>query len=258
MCNFYFPYVFLLLPVILFGGYYFIRKNISGYEIDTFQDIETIYHAHSPKIYIFSFLVGVSTFLGIAFFAHPYCLEQQEDEHVMDLGILLDSSYSMLARDLHPNRFEATTQAISDFLPQSEGKGVRVGMYIYAGFPFTLSDYSFDIDTLQDIISKTQIDMIDQSERDLQGTASSDALLQGIQGMDSSVEKVLILLTDGEINRGYAIEPVIAHLKEKNIRVYTVGIGKGEPIDIEIYDEFGSVFRTQVEGLKSDTLKAIA
>ena len=79
---------------------------------------------------------------------------------------MLDTSYSMLAKDIYPNRLEASTSMIDEFIEQSEA--VRIGLYVYAGFPFELSPYSLDIDRLRFDIQNLQIDTIDQTKSWLQ------------------------------------------------------------------------------------------
>jgi len=65
-----------------------------------------------------------------------------------------------------------------------------------------------------------------------------DALLIATNLFDekSEREKVIILLTDGEANKGIDPKLALKMLKEEGIKTYTIGIGGNEKTFVETYD----------------------
>ena len=47
-----------------------------------------------------------------------------------------------------------------------------------------------------------------------------------------SREKVIVFITDGEANKGVDPKLALKLLKEKNIKTYTIGVGKSEQTSI--------------------------
>jgi len=258
MYSFITPYLLITIPIGLLGFYVWYSKNNRAKEVWIFSDIEQIYHRSS--IYLSLLLVWwvmsiVS--LGIAL-AHPvsYNTSGSDNSYFLDVWVVLDSSYSMLAQDVYPNRFEASLDMIQTFV--TDARWIRTGLYVYAGAPFELSPYSFDTDALIYDIKNVQIDTIDQTKTWLQWTASADALLMASLQTNDAIPSALVLISDGEINRGQTPLAVVQYLKGKNIPVYTIWIGWWEKVDVPIYDTLGWKQVVSVEALQSDTLEAIA
>lgn len=179
----------------------------------------------------------------------------------VDINIVLDVSYSMLASDIEPNRLEASKSIIADFIDQLEAD--RVWVTVFAGKPFVSLPLNFDYDLTKKIIGRISEETIQQRNFSMQGTALWDALLLAWESFDreDDREKIIILLTDGEANKW--VDPLIA-MKYLNdtfqtgIRIYTIGIGWDENTYVELKDDFGNTYRTPVAALDEKTLRSIA
>lgn len=178
----------------------------------------------------------------------------------IDIFLALDVSYSMAAEDLKPNRLEAAKKVVADFIKEA---GVnRIGMVIFAGKPMTLLPLSMDYGVLQDHVNLLRLEEIPFS-----GTNIGDSIAMCVFHMEKepTKSKVIVLLTDGENNSGYADPLAAAKIaKEKGIRIYTIGVGSegGAPIPMRTpygtryaRDETGALLMPKIDPV---TLKAIA
>ena len=136
----------------------------------------------------------------------------------LDLLVVLDTSRSMMASDIKPTRLQQAKWGIRDLLRNLRGD--RVGLVPFAGSsilqcPLTI-DYAAFTMTLDDVYSG----LIPRG-----GTAIEQALRTAIDSFpkDGAADRVVLLVTDGEDHEGDPLK-LLPELKEKNIRVYTIGI----------------------------------
>ena len=87
----------------------------------------------------------------------------------IDLVIALDTSLSMLAEDMKPNRLERAKQEIFDFI--SGLKGDRVGIVAFAGDAFVLVPLTVDYDAALMFAQTADVDIVSK-----QGTALDKAI----------------------------------------------------------------------------------
>lgn len=168
----------------------------------------------------------------------------------------------MIAEDIQPNRLEAAKKVLEDFFGKLESD--RVGLILFSGMPFTSIPLTFDYTFLKEYIANIQVDMIDQSRMDMAGTAIGDSLLLASANLskektDDTKEQIIILITDGEANKG--IDPLLSlkYLKEQNIKTYTIGVGKDDVTTITIPSPInGFSQKVQVGGIDEETLQKIA
>jgi len=145
---------------------------------------------------------------------------QQIKRKGRDVVILLDTSRSMLAEDIKPNRLERSKIAISDLLERLQGD--RIGIITFAGnatvkCPLT-QDYAFVRLLLADISTESTT---------RGGTKIGDAIRKATQDVfdnQSRQYKDVILITDGDDHDSL---PVHAAEKaaEQGIRIIAIGLG---------------------------------
>ena len=175
----------------------------------------------------------------------------------LDMVVVLDTSRSMMASDIKPSRLQQAKWGIRDLLRNLRGD--RVGLVPFAGTsilqcPLTI-DYAAFTMTLDDVYSG----IIPKG-----GTAIEQALRTAIAAfpVDGAADRVVLLITDGEDHEGDALS-LLTELKEKNIRVFSIGIGtlEGEMVpadegqDAFFKDRQGQIVKT---ALKEDTLQKLA
>lgn len=191
--------------------------------------------------------------------ADPHLKNQKKKivKNGIDIAIVLDLSYSMLAEDIKPNRLEVAKKVISDFTSQLSTD--RVWLVLFSGKPFTSVPLTFDYDFITQYVKDITIDAINQDYSHLQWTAIWDGLLYGAWLFDENDErkKVIVLLTDGEANRGIDPLQALKYVKDKNIQVDSVGIGW----DVDTYVTIRNIYGTQrlaVGWIDEQNLQAIA
>jgi Ca-activated chloride channel family protein len=138
----------------------------------------------------------------------------------VDIMLILDTSTSMKAQDFRPNRFVAAREVATDFI--NERVSDRVGLVVFAAQAFTQVPLTLDYPFLIEMLQAVEVGIIED------GTAIGTALITGINRLRESdaMSKVVILLTDGQNNRG-EIDPGTAAeaAATMGVRVYTIGVG---------------------------------
>lgn len=158
--------------------------------------------------------------------------EQSLVRRGIDVIVLLDTSRSMLARDIQPNRLERAKLSIrDDLLPALAGD--RVALITFAGLPSLkcplTSDYGFARLALDDVT-------FESSPRG--GTLIGDALRMAKSAFDEKLDtyKLILLITDGEDQDSFPVEAARVIWDEKRIPIVAVALGdekQGARIPIE-------------------------
>ena len=138
----------------------------------------------------------------------------------VDIMLILDTSTSMKAQDFRPNRFVAAREVATEFINSRVSD--RVGLVVFAAKAFTQVPLTLDYPFLVEMLQAVEVGMIED------GTAIGTAMITGINRLRESEakSKVIILLTDGQNNRG-EIDPGTAAeaAAAMKVRVYTIGVG---------------------------------
>ena len=155
--------------------------------------------------------------------ARPRSSEKMEkiDTEGIDIILAMDVSTSMLARDLTPDRLNASKDIAIEFISQRPSD--RMGIVVFAGESFTQCPLTTDRATLINLMKEVQTDLIED------GTAIGNGLATAVARMKDSDarSRVIILLTDGVNNRGEISPQMAAEIaKTYGVRVYTIGVGK--------------------------------
>jgi len=178
----------------------------------------------------------------------------------LDIMIVLDTSNSMEAEDLKPNRLEKAKQEIRGIVERLSGD--RIGLVLFAGQSFIHCPLTLDYSAFNIFMDVVGTDIIPT-----QGTAIGDAIETALAGYEKEDRKykVMILLTDGEDHDTKPIEAA-EKASEMGVKIYTIGLGsvRGEPIPIKNKrgdvlgykkDENGEVVMTSLD---ESTLRQIA
>ncbi|HXJ61563.1 MAG TPA: VWA domain-containing protein [Verrucomicrobiae bacterium] len=155
----------------------------------------------------------------------------------LDVVVAIDTSRSMLATDLSPNRLRRAQLAALDL--KRLARGDRLGLVAFAGSAFLQCPLTLDDEAFRQSVETLDVTIIPQG-----GTALAEAIEAAKsafkQGNDN--HKVLVLFTDGEDHDGNALEAAQAAAKE-GMRIFTIGVGtaNGEllrTVDVQGRTEF--------------------
>ena len=139
----------------------------------------------------------------------------------IDIILALDISSSMLAEDFQPqNRLQVAKERIKQFILGRQAD--RIGLIAFAGEALTQVPLAVDYPVLLAATDNIQAGMLED------GTAIGTAITTAANRLRNAPgrSRVLILLTDGENNRG-AIDPRTAAQAAAayDVRIYTIGVG---------------------------------
>jgi Ca-activated chloride channel family protein len=160
--------------------------------------------------------------------------------------VVLDTSKSMLAADIPPNRLQQAKWAVRDFVRHL--KGDRIGLVAFAGSSFLQCPVTVDYAAFTMMLDDLYAGIIPRG-----GTAIAQALENAAESFDreSESDKVIILITDGEDHEGDPVE-MAEKLKDEKIRLYSIGVGtpEGELIPAQgggyVKDEQGRVVKSTI------------
>lgn len=239
-----FLYILLLLPAA--WVWYWLKDTdsrpkfqISSYEAFTAKTRTWKYYFRHVQIVLKSGAFGL---LVIAL-ARPQSSSSKQNVNIegIDIVMAMDISGSMLAEDFSPNRLEAAKDVAKEFIMGRPGD--RIGLVVFSGESFTQCPLTSDHPILINLLKEIKSGMIED------GTAIGDGLATAVSRLKESnaVSKVIILLTDGENNRGF-IDPASAAEISKvfGIRVYTIGVGTIGTAPYPVQTPFGMQYQ-QVE-----------
>ena len=160
--------------------------------------------------------------LGILALARPQVRDVVHERFAegIDIMLVLDLSTSMKAEDFRPNRFEAAKDVAARFV---DGRvSDRIGLIVFAAQAYTQAPLTLDYDFLKEMLRSVQMGLIED------GTAIGTALATATARLeDSDAEsRVIILLTDGQNNRGEVDPATAADVAEAiGVKIYAIGVG---------------------------------
>ncbi len=183
----------------------------------------------------------IVSLVGLAFVILAACGPQfgsklQEVRHTgVDVFICLDTSLSMLAEDVQPNRLDHAKRSLK--LLASKLQGNRVGIIAFAGYAVIQCPLTIDTDAVQMFL-----DILDTKTVPDQGTAIGDAIRLALKGFkkEDKFGKAVIILTDGEDHKSQP-EEAAKMAAEMGVNIFAIGIGTPKGEVIKDRDEQGKV-----------------
>jgi len=215
------------------------------------------------------FLLGLAAMLfALARPTSVVTLPNQEGTVILTM----DVSGSMRADDLKPDRLTAAKVAARAFV-EKQPQGVKLGVVSFSDNAFLVQAPTSDKEAVIAAINRLATQ---------RGTAIGSALLTSLDALfeDASIEgtipyspnqptptptpsptplpkgvyepALIVLLTDGESNRGPRPLEVVERVAARGVRVYTIGVGS---LDGAVLRTGGRAMRVRLD---EDTLKAVA
>jgi Ca-activated chloride channel family protein len=151
----------------------------------------------------------------------------------LDIMVAVDTSRSMLADDVKPNRLQRARLAALDLVRQARSD--RLGLVAFAGSAFLQCPLTLDEEAF-----RQNLNLLDPSIIPQGGTALAQAIetaVEAYKGIGDDI-KVLVIFTDGEDHEEGALEAAERAAKA-GIRIFTVGVGTAEGEKIRLTDAQG-------------------
>lgn len=153
----------------------------------------------------------------------------------LDIVIALDTSKSMLAEDVLPNRLGRAKLAIRDFIKKLHGD--RVGLVVFSGTAFLQCPLTVDYNGFFLSLDDVDVDTIPVG-----GTSLSNAIYKAVTSYEGGKKqhKILIVITDGEDLEG-GVEKAVERARAAGMRIFCVGVGGVEGELIPLKDDKGKI-----------------
>ncbi|MAS91620.1 MAG: hypothetical protein CMO55_00365 [Verrucomicrobiales bacterium] len=249
----------LLVPLValrIFGQFQGIRK-LPGLVSPRLHH-RLVVGSGEAKRWVVFFLRALALSLLILALARPqWGYEEVETvQESRSLILAIDTSRSMLADDLPPNRLARAKLAakdIVDSLPED-----RIGIIAFAGRPFLQAPLTVDHDAVLESVDQLDTEIIPRGGTNL--AAAAELALETFKEADLD-GGALILFSDGEALEGTEeIEKVRKDAAEAGMPIISVGVGTidgsiipeldkmGNPVPgVFIKDEEGQVVRSRLD-----------
>src|ERR1043165_5673155 len=136
----------------------------------------------------------------------------------LDIVVAIDTSKSMLADDIAPNRLARAKLAALDLMQQA--KSDRLGLVAFAGAAFLQCPLTIDDGAFRQSVDTLDVNIIPQG-----GTALADAIETALTAFKEGENyQALLLFTDGEDQDSGALAAA-KKAAEAGMRIFTIGIG---------------------------------
>ncbi len=162
-----------------------------------------------------------------------------------DFILALDTSASMTAQDIKPNRLDAAKEYAGNFINSLNSES-KIGIVSFSGASFIEQLPTNSKSELKSAISA--VELAHTGGTDIAGAIVTSTNLL----LDSKKGKSIILLTDGSSTTGYfnkdPVDEGIKYANQNNVLIYTIGLGnEGDPIGyLPEYYNISSVYEEDV------------
>src|SRR6266446_7654487 len=174
---------------------------------------------------------------------------EEAKQRGLDIVIAIDTSKSMLAEDIAPNRLARAKLSALDLMQQARSD--RLGLVAFAGSAFLQCPLTVDDGAFRQSVEALDVNIIPQG-----GTAIAEAIETALRAFkEGDNYKVLVLFTDGEDQDSGALDAA-KKAAEQGLRIFPVGIGStdGDLVPIKdpkgrtdyIRDEQGNVHKSHL------------
>jgi len=199
--------------------------------------------------------------LGVVCWMDPRLGQEQVvvERRGLDLILCLDTSRSMLARDLEPSRLQRALLDVRAVLPELQG-GDRAGLVVFAGQARLWIPLTHDLDSFRGLLDEVDTDVVKQGGTDVAAALRKALELTDPDGVRTTA---VLLLTDGEDLAG-AGRQAAGELRERGLTVHAVGYGSALGSKITVQEGGQQAFLRDQDGaevvsrMDSESLRAVA
>ena len=184
----------------------------------------------------FALAIAAAALLIVAIARPQYGYDKEEiQQSGLDVVVAVDTSKSMLATDIAPNRLGRAKLATLELM-QKAGTD-RMGLVAFAGDAFLECPLTIDNTAFQQSVQALDVNSIPQG-----GTALAAAINTALTAFKETTQhKALVLFTDGEDNDSQAGALEAAQNAAKaGLKIFTIGIGTTDGSLVTIPDGRGN------------------
>jgi Ca-activated chloride channel family protein len=173
----------------------------------------------------------------------------------LSVVVVLDTSLSMAAEDVSPNRMDRAKREILDLADLLVGD--RVGLVLFAGGAYPRLPLTLDYDSLRRMVKQTDTTSLRSQGSDLGAALTAAGKLLGAA---KAADRAVIVISDGEDQLGKA-EAAAEALVEDGVHIYAMGVGTDDGAPVP---QAGGGFKKDASGsvvlsrLDASTLQRVA
>lgn len=229
-------YILLALAgiILLILGYKKKERILNLLKISTFKRFKILRIVLATLglcLIVFSML-GPQSFIGVA----------KVSREGLNIYVLIDTSKSMLAEDIKPDRLSRAKNIIESIIDNLNGD--RIGFIPFSSAAYIQMPLTDDYDLARMYLDVIDTDMIGGGGTNL-GTALN--LAENSFKETSSADRVVIILSDGEEHTSNSVN-VLKSINDPHLKVFTIGIGTEKGGLVPDFDATGG----QKTGYKKD------
>ncbi len=202
------------------------------------------------KIFIKKLLFALGVLAVFVALARPqwgYRWEETKSRGI-DVIFAIDTSKSMLAEDVKPNRLDRAKLSVMDLLNVLNGD--RIGIVAFSGQAFLQCPLTLDYDAFRMSLEALDTNVIQRG-----GTNIAAAIEEAeVAFAKTSNKKVVVLISDGEELESSALERAKEAAKN-GVVIYTLGVGGARGEAIPVRDSTGRIVQLRDESGKIVTSK---
>lgn len=235
MFRFAYPYILYLLALLpLLAVWFHYSRSRRQKKLAEFGDLQLVQQlapdvSTSRPIWKFYLYLTALAFLILGLARPQMGAKLQEVKRKgIEIMIALDVSNSMNAMDIEPSRLERAKQVLSKLIDRLEDD--KIGLVVFAGEAFIQVPITADY-----VSAKMFLSHINTGIVPVQGTAIAKAIQMAAASFTpSELQKVIIVITDGEDHEGDPVSLAQQLHEERGILIYTIGMGtpEGSPIPV--------------------------
>lgn len=220
--------------ILLILGYKKKERILNLLKIGTakrFKILRTVLAALGLCLIVFSML-GPQSFIGVA----------KVSREGLNIYVLIDTSKSMLAEDIKPDRLSRAKNIIESIIDNLNGD--RIGFIPFSSAAYIQMPLTDDYDLARMYLDVIDTDMIGGGGTNV-GTALN--LAENSFKETSSADRVVIILSDGEEHTSNSVD-ILKSINDPHLKVFTIGIGTEKGGLVPDFDSNGG----QKTGYKKD------
>src|SRR5256714_11226286 len=146
---------------------------------------------------------------------------EEAKQRGLDIVVAIDTSKSMLAEDITPNRLARAKLAALDLMQQARSD--RLGLVAFAGSAFLQCPLTVDDSAFRQSVEALDVNTLPEG-----GTALAEAIETAMTAFkEGDNYKTLVLITDGEDHDSGALEAA-KKAADAGLKIFAIGIGSAE------------------------------
>ena len=215
------------IVIALITAVHMIGLRVARKRALAFGNFPALEESAGDKLFTRNFLMlflRIMIIISLSISLSDTVIKEDVESAFNDIGLAIDVSQTMSATDYHPNRLEAAKKGAAEFVSALSPE-TRVGLVAFADRAAVVSPLEKNKRLLQSSLESVKIS-------EIPGTAIGSAILSLADILPPG--GVAILLTDGNSNAGVSVDEALKVAGDKNLTIYTIGIGKSEGIGIDL------------------------